>query len=528
MSAGAPSRTRGDVAAAAAGLAVLALALLYAPVIRDLIRVWTDVPYYSYGFLVPLFAVYLAWDVRRALAGPPAWRAEGLALMVTGIALLAAGAAIESLVVQTLSLPVALAGLTLFVLGPERTRVLAFPLAFLCVMTPLPDGWIPALSTPLQHLAARFAHSTLVLLGIPVQADGLSLHLRGITLHVTEACSGLRFLLAMAVIGIAYAWTTQTRALHRTIVIGGAVVLAILGNMVRVAGTAVLADVYGPEAAMGFFHLAYGKLVYAAMLVPFLAIVLLLRRHGRVTAETAAVPVDAIVPASVTAIVPTKNRPHILVDAIRALLAQTVAVDELIVVDQSDDETGRRLVESLVDGVPAERRPLLLYIWDRSITGLAAARNIALDRATGELVVFCDDDVLPEPGVIERLLQHYGDEPGLAGVAPVIVNYAPPSAVRRLHLRLFNRGPFRDERQPVYWFWRRYAPGTLIPVRMFTGAMMSFRRSALAGVRLDARFRGASVGEDVDLCWSVGARGGRLAISVDARIVHNRAPRPAR
>jgi hypothetical protein len=62
---------------------------------------------------------------------------------------------------------------------------------------------------------------------------------------------------------------------------------------------------------------------------------------------------------------------------------------------------------------------------------------------------------------------------------------------------------------------------------MFTGAMMSFRRSALGGIRHDARYRGASVGEDIDLCWTLGRRGARLAIATDAHIVHARAPRPS-
>src|SRR5205823_11455748 len=61
----------------------------------------------------------------------------------------------------------------------------------------------------------------------------------------------------------------------------------------------------------------------------------------------------------------------------------------------------------------------------------------------------------------------------------------------------------------------------------FTGAMMSFRRSALEGLRHDARYKGASVGEDIDLCWTLWRRGARLAIVTDAHIVHNRAPRPA-
>jgi len=85
----------------------------------------------------------------------------------------------------------------------------------------------------------------------------------------------------------------------------------------------------------------------------------------------------------------------------------------------------------------------------------------------------------------------------------VIVNYPPPYWAARAHHAIFRLGPFRDERQPIYWYWRRYPEGALVPVRMFTGALMSFRRDALAGLRHDARYRAASVGEDIDLCWSL-------------------------
>ena len=231
---------------------------------------------------------------------------------------------------------------------------------------------------------------------------------------------------------------------------------------------------------------------------------------------------------TVSAVVPTKNRPALLAETVRALLAQTIVPAELIVVDQSATDDGRRAVTTLVEAAPAAARPSLVYLWDRTINGAAAARNVGLDCARGDIVVFCDDDVMPEPIVIERLLTHYAAAPAVAGLAPVIVNYPRPGWIGRLSHRIFRLGPFRDERQPVYWNWQRYPDGVLVPVRMFTGALMSFRRDALTGVRHDARYRAASVGEDIDLCWSVVARGGRLAIATDARIVHNKAPRPAR
>jgi len=230
---------------------------------------------------------------------------------------------------------------------------------------------------------------------------------------------------------------------------------------------------------------------------------------------------------TVSAVVPTKQRPARLAIAVRALLAQTVPVDELIVVDQSDDEVGRSLVSTFVADTPPARRPRLDYVLDPAITGAAAARNAGLDRAGGDIVLCCDDDVVADPQVVERLLAHYDAAPEYAGLAPVITNYAPPDRLRRLHRWVFCRGPFRDERQPVYWRWNRYAGPTRVPVRMFTGAMMSFRRSALGEVRHDPRYRGASIGEDIDLCWTLGRHGARLAIATDARIVHARAPRPA-
>ena len=243
-------------------------------------------------------------------------------------------------------------------------------------------------------------------------------------------------------------------------------------------------------------------------------------------ARTLTPPASA--PMRVSVVMPTKNRARFLVDAVRALLAQTTPPDELVIVDQSDDDAGVRRIAALVAAAPAPRRPALVHVLDRSINGAAAARNAGFDRATGDIIVCCDDDVLAEPTVLERLLAHYRVAPEIAALAPVIVNYPPPSRLRRLYRAVFCLGPFRDERQPVYWYWQRYPAPARIPVRMFTGAMMSFRRSALTGLRHDARYKGASVGEDIDLCWTLWRRGERLAIATDAHIVHNRAPRPAR
>jgi GT2 family glycosyltransferase len=228
---------------------------------------------------------------------------------------------------------------------------------------------------------------------------------------------------------------------------------------------------------------------------------------------------------TVSAVIPTKNRVERLAEATRRLLAQTARIDELIVVDQSDTDAGRALVADALAGIPESRRPALRYVWDRSVSGAAAARNAGFDLARGEVIVCMDDDMIPEPDALARILAHYARDPGLAAVTPVITNYAPPPPVQRLFTALFCRGPLRDDRQPVYWHWRRYGDA-LVPVRMLGGGMLTVRRAALGDTRFDARYRGASLGEDIDLSWALARRGGRLAIATDARVVHDRSPRP--
>ena len=271
-------RPRVELAAALLGAALLAL---YTPVLRALVLVWTDVPYYSYGFLVPIFSAFLAHDAREELARQPlAPSRSGIGLLVAGLALLLVGLRADSLTLQTLSLPLSLAGALVLVYGPARTRVLAFPLAFLVFMAPLPDGVLPALSLPLQHAAAVAGEWLLWLIGVPVVRDGLYVTVPSVRLHITEACNGLRFLLAMVVIGVAFAGTTQTGWRRRALVVGAAIAAALVGNWLRVAGTGMMAQLYGHEAAEGFYHVAWGKAIYAAMLVPFALLVMTLRRQS--------------------------------------------------------------------------------------------------------------------------------------------------------------------------------------------------------------------------------------------------------
>lgn len=260
-------------------VALAALVLLYTPVLYELVGVWWRVSYFNYGFLIPAFSAWLVWESRAELAraARTRWR-PGLGVIAAGLALLAAGVGAESLMLRALSIPVVVTGIGLFALGPVGFRAFAFPAAFLVFMAPLPDRAITAVSLPLQQLAATSATVALNAIGIPSIQSGLFITLPAVVLHVEESCNGLRFLLAMLVVGVAFGWLTQRTPGRRAAVVAVALVAAITANIIRVTGTGVVAHYLGREAATGVAHLAYGKVVYLVMMVPFVATVLLLRR----------------------------------------------------------------------------------------------------------------------------------------------------------------------------------------------------------------------------------------------------------
>lgn len=264
-------------------LGAAAVGILYADVLRALFRAWWVGSYHAYMPLVPFFSAWLVWEARERLRGPLAWWWPGLAVTAAGVAALAAGGAADSLTLRAASLPVTLAGLALVGLGPARFGIVAFPVGFLAFLTPLPDPVIARLSLPLQELATDVAERSLAVLGIPFARDGLFIHLEPVTLHISEACNGLRFLLAMIVLSVAFAGAVLGRPGPGLLLVVGGIVLAVAANQVRVTGTALLAHAWGPAAATGLPHVAWGKAVYLAALLPFAALVLGLRGPGRLT-----------------------------------------------------------------------------------------------------------------------------------------------------------------------------------------------------------------------------------------------------
>jgi GT2 family glycosyltransferase len=205
---------------------------------------------------------------------------------------------------------------------------------------------------------------------------------------------------------------------------------------------------------------------------------------------------------------------------VNTLLTQTVLPCELIIVDQSPCDDSERAIAGLFVG--ANNQVTLKYIRDPEISGAATARNEALRHSHGDVVLFLDDDVELEVNFIETLLRTYAD-PEVTGVSGIVTNYGPEPLLSKIWHTIFATGPFHDDRQAIYHSADRLRCSTPLRVTRFTGALMSFRSSAIHDVRFDSNLKGASEGEDVDFCMHLDPAA-KLMIHPGARLVHKVSP----
>lgn len=100
---------------------------------------------------------------------------------------------------------------------------------------------------------------------------------------------------------------------------------------------------------------------------------------------------------TVTIVITTYNHAHFLDAAIESVKRQTVAVDEIIVVDDGSTDDPARVVR---------RHPDVRLIRQAN-QGLAAARNTGLRAASGAFIAFLDADDLLRPTMVEVNLRQF-------------------------------------------------------------------------------------------------------------------------
>jgi EpsI family protein len=156
----------------------------------------------------------------------------------------------------------------LTLLGPRVGAALAFPLGYLLLVVPFGDELVP----PLQMITAAITIALVHLSGIPATIDGVFIHTPAGLFEVAEACSGVKFLIAMIAFGILVANLCFVNWMRRAAFLAVCIAVPILANGVRAWGTVFAAQHVGAEAAAGFDHIVYGWIFFAIVIAAVLGL----------------------------------------------------------------------------------------------------------------------------------------------------------------------------------------------------------------------------------------------------------------
>jgi exosortase len=228
----------------------------------DLASEWWSDDSASYGMLIPPTALYIAYLRRHITLGIPAQiDLRGLWLAAFACLVFLTGGLAGEFFLTRISFIILFAGMTWMFWGIGVLKTLAFPFVLLGTMVPLPTIVYNTAAAPLQLFASTMATDLAQMLGVSIFRDGNIIHLANASLGVEEACSGLHSLSALLVASLLLGFLERVAIFGRIVLFVLSVPLAIAVNVVRVTGTALLAD-YRLEYAMGFYHSFSGWLVF--------------------------------------------------------------------------------------------------------------------------------------------------------------------------------------------------------------------------------------------------------------------------
>lgn len=231
---------------------------------------WVSDGIYSLCPFVPLISlglIYLNRNHLRALPVKPS------AVGLVGVAL---GVAVTvwfdfRLVGLHLFTPALMAlivtGVILALRGWETLHQMAFPIAFLLFLLPVPPNLLVVIDYPLQALCARATAGVGNMVGLNLQSAGAQLLFPNpdLAVLVAPACNGLRSSVALLAIAAVYAYILKGKWYRRSALVVAAIPLAYLGNFVRLLGIVGIVSESGERILkyMPFLDACLGLLTFA-------------------------------------------------------------------------------------------------------------------------------------------------------------------------------------------------------------------------------------------------------------------------
>jgi exosortase A len=255
-------------------LAVLTLGVIAATALTarewgEMVHQWWNIDTYTHILLVPIIIGWLITLKRDGLAklAPRAWL-PGFVIVAAGLALWIAGRASEINILAHAGAVGVLQGVVVTALGPRVSLLLALPIAFAAFLVPFGDEFI----APLQSITAEISVALTLWSGIPAIVDGIYIDTPVGLFIVAEACSGVKFLVAMITLAVLVCFTRFDSWGKRAAFLLVSIIVPIIANGIRAWGTIYIAQSQGVEFAAGFDHIFYGWIFFALVVAVILAL----------------------------------------------------------------------------------------------------------------------------------------------------------------------------------------------------------------------------------------------------------------
>jgi glycosyltransferase involved in cell wall biosynthesis len=222
----------------------------------------------------------------------------------------------------------------------------------------------------------------------------------------------------------------------------------------------------------------------------------------------------------ISVIVPTKNRAVELMCFIDSLISQSLLPQELVIVDQSFNNTSEVNIKRKLTQFPNIK---LIYIYDISIKGLVAAKKVGVSMCSGNIIFFLEDDVILKNDYLYQISEGFNRVPKMVGCSGVIINPPKISITYKFFFLVFHRGIFFDPRILIFGN-ENLVKHNLLRSDKISGGVSAWKREVFEQVDFDI-FNDFHMYEDIDFSTRVARHyGNRLFINPNARLAHYCSP----
>jgi glycosyltransferase involved in cell wall biosynthesis len=210
----------------------------------------------------------------------------------------------------------------------------------------------------------------------------------------------------------------------------------------------------------------------------------------------------------VSVVIPTRNRSALLAETIERVECQSVSRDryEVIVIDNDSSDDTRQVLEKKAKSYSNLRQGY------QEKPGAAATRNAGLRLAKGDLILFIDDDVQAEPGLIQAHLDWHRNNANTSVIGAVSMPWGDTSDPFLRYLRdhrILN--PYTPSKGPIDFSYYHTC-------NVSTPTQLLFN---VGGFNENFQIYGM---EDIELGYRLEKAGCRMVFAADARAIHYRFP----